>query len=81
MPKEIADEIKDNLGSYLNKNRQFEMSGPLQKYKPTDQQINTAKETVKANKIKEYVQKEKIQPTPEMIKKFTNDASDEIIYF
>ena len=42
MPKEIADEIKDNLGSYLNTQyRQFEMSGPLQKYKPTDQQIST----------------------------------------
>ena len=82
MPKEIADEIKDNLGSYLNAQyRQFEMSGPLQKYKPTDQQISTAKETVKANKIKEYVQKKKIQPTPDMIKKFTNDASDEVDLF
>ena len=82
MPGEIADEIKDNLGKYLNAQyKQFEMSGPLQKYKPTDQQISTAKETVKANKIKEYVQKEKIQPTPEMIKKFTNDASDEVDLF
>jgi flagellar biosynthesis chaperone FliJ len=36
MPGEIADGIKENLGKYLNSQyKQFEMSGPLEKYKPT----------------------------------------------
>ena len=64
MPGEIADEIKDNLGKYLNAQyKQFEMSGPLQKYKPTAEQINNATELLKANKIKGYQQLNKTAPT------------------
>ena len=76
MPREIADEIKDNLGKYLNAQyKQFEMSGPLQKYKPTAEQINNATELLKANKIKGYQELNKTTPTKEIIEKFNKEAS------
>ena len=90
MPKEVADEIKENLGSYLNAQyKQFEMSGPLQKYKPTDQQINNAIEAVKANKIKGYQELNKTRspkdfvskPSKEVIEKFEKEAIDEVNQF
>ena len=82
MPGEIADEIKDNLGKYLNAQyKQFEMSGPLQKYKPTEEQINNATELLKANKIKGYQQLNKTVPTKEIIEKFNKEATDEVNQF
>jgi hypothetical protein len=82
MPGEIADEIKDNLGKYLNAQyKQFEMSGPLQKYKPTAEQINNATELLKANKIKGYQQLNKTAPTKEIIEKFNKEATDEVNQF
>ena len=82
MPSEIADEIKDNLGKYLNAQyKQFEMSGPLNKYKPTNEQITTAIETVKANKIKGYQELNKTTPTKELIEQFNKEATDEVNQF
>ena len=82
MPGEVADEIKNNLGKYLNAQyKQFEMSGPLQKYKPTDEQINNATELLKANKIKGYQQVNKTAPTKEIIEKFNKEATDEVNRF
>ena len=82
MPKEVADEIKSNLGSYLNSQyRQFETSGPLMKYKPTEQQINNATELLKANKIKGYHELNKTAPSKELIEKFSKDATDEVNQF
>ena len=78
MPVEVADEIKDNLGKYLNAQyKQFEMSGPLQKYKPTAEQINNATELLKANKIKGYQELNKPAPSIEFIEKFCKDAPDD----
>jgi len=82
MPGEVADEIKNNLGRYLNAQyKQFEMSGPLQKYKPTNEQINNATELLKANKIKGYQQVNKTAPTKEIIEKFNKEATDEVNRF
>jgi len=82
MPGEIADEIKDNLGKYLNAQyKQFEMSGPLQKYKPTAEQINNATELLKANKIKGYQELNKATPTKEIVEKFNKEAVDEVNQF
>ena len=82
MPGDIADEIKENLGKYLNAQyKQFEMSGPLQKYKPTAEQINNATELLKANKIKGYQQLNKTTPTKEIIEKFNKEATDEVNQF
>ena len=82
MPGEVADEIKNNLGKYLNAQyKQFEMSGPLQKYKPTSEQINNATELLKANKIKGYQQVNKTAPTKEIIEKFNKEATDEVNRF
>ena len=82
MPGDVADEIKDNLGKYLNAQyKQFEMSGPLQKYKPTSEQINNATELLKANKIKGYQELNKTAPTKEIIEKFNKEATDEVNQF
>jgi len=82
MPGEVADEIKDNLGKYLNAQyKQFEMSGPLQKYKPTAEQINNATELLKANKIKGYQELNKTAPTKEIVEKFNKEATDEVNQF
>ena len=82
MPGEVADEIKDNLGKYLNAQyKQFEMSGPLQKYKPTAEQINNATELLKANKIKGYQELNKTAPTKEIIEKFSKESTDEVNQF
>ena len=82
MPGEVADEIKNNLGSYLNSQyKQFETSGPLMKYKPTEQQINNATELLKANKIKGYQELNKTAPSKELIEKFSKDATDEVNQF
>jgi hypothetical protein len=82
MPGDVADEIKDNLGKYLNAQyKQFEMSGPLQKYKPTSEQINNATELLKANKIKGYQQLNKTAPTKQIIEKFNDEATQEVQQF
>jgi len=82
MPEEIATEIKENLGKYLNAQyKQFEMSGPLNKYKPTEQQINNAVEAVKANKIKGYQELNKTTPSKEVMEKITKEANDEVNLF
>ena len=82
MPEEIATEIKQNLGRYLNSQyKQFEMSGPLQRYKPTETQINTAIESVKANKIKGYQELNKAAPSKEVVEKLTKEATDEVNQF
>ncbi len=77
MPGEVADEIKNNLGKYLNAQyKQFESSGPLMKYKPTESQITTAIESVKANKIKGYQELNKTTPTKEVLEKLNQEATD-----
>jgi arsenate reductase-like glutaredoxin family protein len=82
MPGEIADGIKENLGKYLNSQyRQFESSGPLMKYKPTESQITTAIESVKANKIKGYQELKKTTPTKEVLEKLNQEATDEVNQF
>tara|TARA_R100001460_G_scaffold10171_3_gene24052 strand:- start:2593 stop:4353 length:1761 start_codon:yes stop_codon:yes gene_type:complete len=82
MPSDVADGIKENLGRYLNAQyKQFEMSGPLEKYKPTEQQINTAIESVKANKIKGYQQLNKTAPSKEVFEKLNQEAVDEVNQF
>ena len=82
MPGEIADGIKENLGKYLNSQyRQFESSGPLMKYKPTESQITTAIESVKANKIKGYQELNKTTPTKEVLEKLNQEATDEVNQF
>ena len=82
MPGDVADEVKDNLGKYLNAQyKQFEMSGPLQKYKPTAEQINNATELLKANKIRGYQELNKTAPTKEIIEKFSKESTDEVNQF
>ncbi len=82
MPKEIADDIKKNLGSYLNTQyRQFENLSILKKYKPSGEQIEKAVKSVIANKEKAFFQKEKRLPTLSEKKDLIQKANDEVTAF
>ena len=82
MPAEVSDKIKDNLGVYLNAQyKQFELQGVLGKYKPTSQQIDTAIQTVKGDKIAAFQTKNKRPPTTQELNAIVKETTDEVNAF
>jgi hypothetical protein len=63
LPKEIADSIKDKLGSYFTSEYyQFNRLNPLKKYKPVREQIERSVDLLLADKEKSYLQKSGGEP-------------------
>jgi len=78
MPEDIAKNIKGQLGSYTTTMyEQFEKQMPLLKYEPSAEQINRAKDLLRADKVKELGR----NPTSAELAQLNKEVDDQIDYF
>ena len=78
MPDEYAKILKGQLGSYTTTMyEQFEKQNPLLKYKPTAEQINRAKDLLRADRVKELGR----NPTSAELAQLNKEVDDQIDYF
>ena len=78
MPDEYAKILKGQLGSYTTTMyEQFEKQNPLLKYKPTAEQINRAKDLLRADRVKELGR----NPTSAELAQLNKEVDEQIDYF
>ena len=78
MPDDIAKNIKGQLGSYTTTMyEQFEKQMPLLKYEPSAEQINRAKDLLRADKVKELGR----NPTSAELAQLNKEVDDQVDYF
>jgi hypothetical protein len=78
MPEDIAKNIKGQLGSYTTTMyEQFEKQMPLLKYEPSAEQINRAKDLLRADKVKELGR----NPTSAELAQLNKEVDDQVDYF
>ena len=78
LPETEAQILKGQLGSYTTTMyEQFEKQMPLLKYEPTAEQINRAKDLLRADKVKELGR----NPTSAELAQLNKEVDDQVDYF